>query len=164
MKKRNIVVGLLMGVTMMALLSGCTSVPKAEDPSVYLDPAQENAADKEEVVAYAEEVKPLIESFYEEGKGLKNLSAKGNALFVEVDLSEVPGEYDKVEDQMIFESTRITHGLLNYRPYEFIKDLYKISITFTGGKTLDFYGKQMVGNEGELSFKAETIVAEVKRK
>lgn len=155
---------LIMGFSMLALLSGCAAVPKAEDPSIYLDPAQENAADKEEVVAYAEEVKPLIESFYEEGKGLKNLTAKGNALFIEVDLSEVPGDYDKLEDQMVFESTRITHGILNYRPYEFIKELYKISITFTGGKTLDFYGKQMVDNEGELSFKAETIVGAVKRK
>lgn len=164
MKKRSIKVGLVMGLSIMALLSGCASVPKAEDPSVYLDPVQENAADKEEVVAYAEELRPLIESYYEEGKGLKNLAAKGNTLMVEVDLSEVPGEYNKVEEQMIFESTRITHGILNYRPYEFVRDLYKISISFTGKKTLNFYGKQIEENEGELFFKAETIVGEVNRK
>ena len=64
---------------------------------------------------------------------------------------------------MVYETTRVTHSILNYRDYEAIKDIYKINIKFTDQKTVSLYGKQAVEAEEFLDFDAVTILNAVKR-
>ena len=144
-------------------VSGCALLGKAPDVSEYIDPAQESAADNEGLISYMEELMPVLEAFYSEGKSLVEAGVKGNEINVEINLGEDPSPYEDFEKLMVYETTRVTHSILNYRDYEAIKDIYKINIKFTDQKTVSLYGKQAVEAEESLDFDAVTILNAVKR-
>ena len=150
-------------VGLSVAVSGCSLLGKTPDVSEYIDPAQESAADNEGLISYMEEVRPVLEMFYTEGKSLVEAGVKGNEINVEINLGDDPSPYDDFEKLMVYETTRVTHSILNYRDYEAIKDIYKINIKFTDQKTVSLYGKQAVEAEEFLDFDAVTILNAVKR-
>lgn len=152
---------LLAGLAVM--VSGCSLLGVTPDVSEYIDPAQESAADNEDLRSYLEEVRPVLEAFYSEGKALKEASVKGNEIILEIDLGEDPAPYEDFEKLMVYETTRVTHSILNYRDYEEVRDIYKITISYTGQKTVTLYGAQAVETEESYDFDAKTILDAVKR-
>ena len=150
-------------VGLSVAVSGCSLLGKTPDVSEYIDPAQESAADNEGLISYMEEVRPVLEMFYTEGKSLVEAGVKGNEINVEINLGDDPNPYEDFEKLMVYETTRVTHSILNYRDYEAIKDIYKINIKFTDQKTVSLYGKQAVEAEEFLDFDAVTILNAVKR-
>ncbi|MFH5834674.1 hypothetical protein ACHAL6_01195 [Proteiniclasticum sp. C24MP] len=144
-------------------VSGCSLLGVTPDVSEYIDPAQESAADNEELRSYLEELRPVLEAFYGEGKALKEASVKGNEIILEIDLGNDPSPYEDFEKLMVYETTRVTHSILNYRDYEEIREIYKITISYTGQKNVTLYGKQAVETEQSYDFDAKTILDAVKR-
>lgn len=144
-------------------VSGCALLGKTPDVTEYIDPAQESAVDNEGLITYMEEVRPVLEMFYSEGKALVAAGVKGNEINVEIDLGDDPSPYEDFEKLMVYETTRVTHSILNYRDHEATKDIYKISIKFVDQKTVSLYGKQAVEAEEFLDFDAVTILNAVKR-
>ncbi|HBT19761.1 MAG TPA: hypothetical protein DEA52_06860 [Clostridiaceae bacterium] len=163
MKKINTFFSIMMATVLVLFMTGCT-LGNGEDLSSYMDPVEENREDKVALMEYVEELRPLLESYYEGTGALKSFQGKGNEILMEIDLQELTSAYEKVEEHMIYEATRITHGILNYRPWSVATEIYRISITFTGEKTVVFYGGQMKEKEGDFYFSAETILQAVKRK
>lgn len=145
-------------------ISGCSFLGLTPDVSEYIDPAQESTADNEELASYIEEVKPVLEAFYTDGRSLDSVGVKGNEVNVEISLGESPSPYDDFEKLMVYETTRVTHSILNYRDKPSISEIYRINLNFTGQKTVVLYGKQVVESEGTLDFEAKTILDAVKRK
>ena len=145
-------------------ISGCSYFGLTPDVSEYIDPAQESVQDNAELASYIEEVKPVLEAFYTDGRTLSSIGVKGNEVNVEIDLGESPSPYDDFEKLMVYETTRVTHSILNYRDNPSISEIYRINLDFTGQKTVTLYGKQAVESEGSLDFEAKTILDAVKRK
>lgn len=145
-------------------ISGCSFLGLTPDVSEYIDPAQESVQDNAELASYIEEVKPVLEAFYTDGRELISAGVKGNEVNVEINLGESPSPYDDFEKLMVYETTRVTHSILNYRDNPSISEIYRINLNFIGQKTVTLYGKQAVESEGRLDFEAKTILDAVKRK
>ncbi|HSR03350.1 MAG TPA: hypothetical protein VLM88_02020, partial [Proteiniclasticum sp.] len=71
-------------------VSGCALLGKTPDVSEYIDPTQETAVDNEGLMNYMEELMPVLEAFYSEGKSLVEAGVKGNEINVEINLGEDP--------------------------------------------------------------------------
>ncbi len=145
------------------VLSGCSFFGMVPSVDEYIETAQEGMADNEELMAYVEELKPVISIFYGEGRSLEDIKVQGNEIHVKVNLGEDTSPYDSVKDLMVYETTRISHTIMTYRDYEVINDLYKIVIGFTNEKEVVLYKAQAAENEGVLDFTPETILNAVKR-
>lgn len=150
-------------VGLAATMSGCSLLGVIPDVSEYIDPVQESALDNEELISYLEEVRPVLEAFYGEAESLKGMDVKGNEINVEIDLGSEPNPYEDMQKLMVYETTRVTHSILNYRDYEVIQDIYKINIKFTGQKTVSLYGKQAEKTEESFEFDSKIILDAVKR-
>ena len=145
-------------------ISGCSYFGLTPDISEYIDPSQESVQDNEALASYIEEVKPVLEAYYTDGRTLKSAGVKGNEVNVEIDLGDSPDPYEDFEKLMVYETTRVSHSILNYRDNPSISQIYRINLIFTGQKTVTLYGAQAVENEGNLDFEAQTILDAVKRK
>lgn len=159
--KKVLMTTLLAGLAVM--VSGCSLLGVTPDVSEYIDPAQESAEDNEGLIRYLEEVKPVLEAFYGEGKSLAEATVKGNEINLEIDLGADPSPYEDFRELMVYETTRVTHSILNYRDHEAIREIYRINISYTGQKTVTLYGKQAQETEGSMDFDSETILNAVKR-
>ncbi|WP_312650837.1 hypothetical protein [Proteiniclasticum sp.] len=145
-------------------ISGCSYFGLTPDISEYVDPAQDSVQDNEELASYIEEVKPVLEAYYTDGRTLSSIGVKGNEVNVEIDLGDSSDPYDDFEKLMVYETTRVTHSILNYRDNPSISEIYRINLNFTGRKTVTLYGAQAVESEGTRDFDAQTILDAVKRK
>ncbi|NLB20012.1 MAG: hypothetical protein GX829_04075 [Clostridium sp.] len=154
---------IVMLMTTQVVLSGCAFFGMVPGVDEYVETAQEGVADNEELIAYVEELKPVISIFYGEGRSLEDIKVQGNEIHVKVNLGEDTSPYESAKDLMVYETTRISHTIMTYRDYEVIDDMYKIVIGFTDEKEVVLYKDQAVENEGVSDFTPETILNAVKR-
>ncbi len=82
-------------------ISGCSYFGLTPDISEYIDPAQESVQDNEALASYIEEVKPVLEAYYTDGRTLKSAGVKGNEVNVEIDLGDSPDPYEDFEKLMV---------------------------------------------------------------
>lgn len=163
LKNTRKIVMVLMAAALTVFMAGCDLLGVTPDITEYVETAQDSASDNEELKVYLEELKPVLEAFYKDGRTLKDASVKGNEINLEIDLGDTAAPYKNFEELMVYETTRVTHSILNYRDYEVVNAIYRINLNFTGRKTVTLYGKQAVDNEGILDFDARTILDAVKR-
>lgn len=163
MKNTRKIVMVLTAAALTVFMAGCDLLGVTPDITEYVETAQESASDNEELKAYMEELRPVLDAFYAEGRTLKEAAVRGNEINLEIDLGESSTPYKSFEELMVYETTRVTHSILNYRDYEVVNSIYRINLNFTGRKTVTLYGKQAAEKEGILDFDARTILDAVKR-
>ncbi len=150
-------------IAMPILFSGCALFGVVPSVDEYVETMQEGVADNEALKAYVEELRPVISSFYKEGRSLEDMQVKGNDIHVKINLGETTSPYGSVKDLMVYETTRVSHAVMTYRKYEVIEELYKIVLDFTNEKEVILYKNQAVEKEGIKEFTPETILNAVKR-
>lgn len=163
MKNTRKIVTVLTAAALTVFMAGCDLLGVTPDITEYVETAQESASDNEELKAYMEELRPVLDAFYDEGRTLKEAAVRGNEINLEIDLGESSTPYKNFEELMVYETTRVTHSILNYRDYEVVNSIYRINLNFTGRKTVTLYWKQAAEKEGVLDFDARTILDAVKR-
>lgn len=164
MKKIGKLTGQLLVAVMAVGMAGCQYLGVPKDISGYVETAQEGAADNEELKTYLEGVRPVLEAFYAEKGKLETAEVKGNEIRITVDPGTSPDPYKSFEDLLVFETTRITHSIYNYRPdHAALKGLYRIVISFTGQKTVTLYDGQSTTINGAKGFDAATVLDAVRR-
>lgn len=145
-------------------MTGCGYLGITPDISEYVETAQEIIPDNESLKAYVEELKPLFGEYYKDGKTLNKLEVKGNEINVEIDLGSSTEPFDSFQELMVYETTRVTHSIFNYRKsYEAINEIYRINISFTNRKVVTLYGKQASDVNGMKEFDSKTILDAVRR-
>ena len=145
-------------------MTGCDYLGITPDISEYVETTQETIPDNESLKAYVEELKPLFGEYYKDGKTLSKLEVKGNAINVEIDLGSSTEPYGSFQELMVYETTRVSHSIYNYRKsYEAINDIYRINISFVGQKVVTLYGKQVSDMNGMKEFDSKTILDALRR-
>ena len=150
-------------VAMPVVLSGCALFGVVPGVQEYVETAQEGVTDNENLAQYVEELKPMVSTFYTEGRSLDDMVVKGNDIQVKINLGEESSPYDSMKDLMVYETTRVSHAVMTYRDYDFIDEIYRIIIDFAGEKQVVLYENQTVENAGVKDFTPETILNAVKR-
>lgn len=159
-KKTAILLISLISISM--IFAGCSYLEDTGNEE-YIEESQENAPDNKELEEYINNLKPVIETFYEGERELKELRVLGNSVEVVLNLGKSTEPFDNFKDLMIYETTRITNAIYSYREdKDVLDDIYKISINYENQKTITLYGKQIVEVDGNKEFKSETILNAVK--
>jgi len=163
-KTTKLVSAVLVTVLATVFTSGCDYLGIKSDVGEYVETVQETAADNVELKAYIEELRPILNEFYKDGKTLNSLEVKGNEINIEVDLGTSMEPYKSFQDLMIYETTRLTHSIYTYRSTnKVIDEIYRININFLNQKVVTLYGKQATEVNGVKEFNSKTVLEAVKR-
>lgn len=162
MNLKKISLFLISILSLSLVFSGCSYLENTGNDE-YIETAQENAPDNEELKEYIEKLKPVMEKLYENRGELKNISVEGNSVLVEVDLGASPEPYEDFQNLMVYETTRITSAIYSYREDNPVLDeIYKVSIDFTNQKNVTLYGKQREEVDGKKEFTSGSVLNAVK--